>query len=141
MAKNDRGNFRFMLLCRTASRLNDGTCSNFGQVIDSITLRPKERVELNVVVSYYHIPSMEGKRMSFVVRTIQEYEQSEFPTESGSAEFEISKGEGIALEGQSFSFEMTGTNLLVVQLFDRDGAFGPSGAVLSTYKFQAIVES
>lgn len=131
--------FRFMVICQSASRREaDGLISLFG-VVDDIATIASERTELAAVVGAVLRPEVQGKRLDLMAWKFgRTGERTPLPGHAGTP-LVLPRGLGPTVLPYQISLPIPATGIYGFELFDREGAFGPTEALLATYMFSARV--
>jgi hypothetical protein len=126
--------FRFMVICRSASLREDGTV-NLLDVVNEIDGSRTERTELAVAIGLLLLPTMNGKSLDLMAYKLgKKLEHQKLPGFVGQ-HLELPDGKGPQVLPYSVAIPTPETGVYGFDLWDRDGAFGPPETLLAHYLF------
>lgn len=130
--------FRFFVLCQGTSNCLDDKLVTLQGVVNELTAKPGEVLELAAIVGAILAPEMQDKRLDLMAWRLGENgERLSLPGYAGTPLI-LPTARGPVVLQYSIAFQTQPSLLTGVygfELFDRDGVFGPSEALLSTFLF------
>lgn len=129
----DFENFQFFVVCDFVKRSKEGRLS-LRDIVTRLTVKPGEPYDLWLQASAIVSPKVAGKRLA--IEAWQLFSTGMRSPIQEAFRFALpEKTMGPWFYGEQLEYSPTAECVASFRVVDLDGAFGPSGAVLSTFKF------
>ena len=127
--------FRFLLICLGATHRLDDDLISLSGIVNFLECSANDRTDLAAIVGVCLRPEMKDKSLDLMAwRLDRTGERQRIPEYAGTPLI-LPDSVGPAVLPYSISLPTPSSGIYGFELFDRDGAFGPPEALLSTYMF------
>lgn len=132
---NDLVNFQYFVVCRAISQPADTKLISIHDIINEVVVTDGESCELCFQFGAMTTPQLAGKRVSIQLDHAYASGNRSEPVEVYQEPLMKRAVPGPWVCGKTFVYKPGSSGIGSLRVVDLDGAFGPSGAVLSTFKF------